>query len=783
MYENISGMKIQGGLFRKETSLEFFHDSRCNVLIILGRNGSGKSTISRAINDIKKGTGEFFKTNSFIDYDKQFITLKDDERENICVFNENYIQDNINIEERALGNIAIIGKQNICKDEIERINQEIERLLDEEKKANAICEKYDNDDGELSVNKHLSNIFDILKSNGGWAERGKNIEGLSTKKKVNMDILRKILEHSNEEALFNLNNDYNEKMAYYHSIARADVEKLPRINLPTKVDVELLMKLLAVKLEQAHFSEREEYLFNLASGTIVKHAEMVMRVLDESQSDVCPFCLRHIDKSLKDELLIKISNILSEKVKEHEEQLKKSIINVEEINMDKYAVLKTDASNFSSLLGKYNMQIKYINELIKHKLDYIYKPIVDFEDNISDIYENLIKETENINLKIDEYNNDIIQIEDKRNELKEINFKIAYHEIKDSYSNYHKLKENQKNAHKTLKDCQKHLNDKKEELARKKAELKNIKIAVEIINKNLVKIFFDKNRIRLCLNEDEYYSIYSNGECVSPNQVSVGERNIIALCYFFTELLDGRVENEAYKETYFLVIDDPISSFDYENKIGIYTFLRGIMEKLVNDNMNTKIIFLTHDVQAFYALKQIMSDISLAKNRFCVRELKNGCITEVKYNQRNEYSELLKMAFNFACEAGNYKDNELFIGNVLRRVVESFSTFSYKLGIDKISTDESVLSKIQDEEFREYYKDLMYRLLLHGDSHMEENMRAIPLYGFEENFDIRTKVRIAKEIIVFLYLLDSVHVERHIGDCKCAKTINVWKNEIKERLN
>ena len=90
------------------------------------------------------------------------------------------------------------------------------------------------------------------------------------------------------------------------------------------------------------------------------------------------------------------------------------------------------------------------------------------------------------------------------------------------------------------------------------------------------------------------------------------------------------------------------------------------------------------------------------------------------------------------------------------------------------------MNKIQDEEFREYYKDLMYKLLLHGDSHMEENMRAIPSYGFEENFDIRTKVKIAKDIIVFLYLLDSVHVEKHLNDDKCVEKINIWKKEIKD---
>ena len=50
--------------------------------------------------------------------------------------------------------------------------------------------------------------------------------------------------------------------------------------------------------------------------------------------------------------------------------------------------------------------------------------------------------------------------------------------------------------------------------------------------------------------------------------MSLGERNIIALCYFFTQILSNQDIGKLYQDEELVVIDDPISSFDFENKVG-----------------------------------------------------------------------------------------------------------------------------------------------------------------------------------------------------------------------
>lgn len=57
-------------------------------------------------------------------------------------------------------------------------------------------------------------------------------------------------------------------------------------------------------------------------------------------------------------------------------------------------------------------------------------------------------------------------------------------------------------------------------------------------------------------------------------------------------------------------------------------------------------------------------------------ELKNQKLVTFSYNKRQEYSELIKIVYNYAL--GNATEYELVIGNIMRQMLEAFSTFQYK---------------------------------------------------------------------------------------------------------
>ena len=87
----------------------------------------------------------------------------------------------------------------------------------------------------------------------------------------------------------------------------------------------------------------------------------------------------------------------------------------------------------------------------------------------------------------------------------------------------------------------------------------------------------------------------------------MGERNILALCYFFVEMLDNTEAEKAFSKEAFVVIDDPISSFDHENRIGIMSLLRRDLEKIVVGNSNSRIVLLTHDLQSAFDLQKLLT--------------------------------------------------------------------------------------------------------------------------------------------------------------------------------
>lgn len=73
---------------------------------------------------------------------------------------------------------------------------------------------------------------------------------------------------------------------------------------------------------------------------------------------------------------------------------------------------------------------------------------------------------------------------------------------------------------------------------------------------------------------------------------------------FFTQILSNQDIGKLYQDEELVVIDDPISSFDFENKVGISSFLRYQTHKIIKGNAKSKILFLTHDLSTFSDLQK-----------------------------------------------------------------------------------------------------------------------------------------------------------------------------------
>lgn len=383
-----------------------------------------------------------------------------------------------------------------------------------------------------------------------------------------------------------------------------------------------------------------------------------------------------------------------------------------------------------------------------------------------------------------EYNKEITATKPIVDHLTKINNQIAHFDIQDSYLQYLACAAQAKKEQEKLVELQNASARTKHRLDELEAMQKNVQVAVSIINNNLNYIFFSNTRFKIDYRNGNYI-LLSNGKSVRPSQVSQGERNIIGLCYFFASILQNQEESSGYTKEYLLVIDDPVSSFDIENKTGIMSFLRYQLGKFLLGNKDTRAIIMTHDLPTYYDSEKIFKELTAASETICgekpvyrLYELKNQKLVTFSYNKRQEYSELIKIVYNYAL--GNATEYELVIGNIMRQMLEAFSTFQYKKGFDDISTDQSILALLPEDVYKTYFENLMYRLILNNGSHrLEQTQSMSDMYFFTVISDSE-KQRTAKEILCFIYLLNKKHLLSHLEGCTDIESnLQHWCNDIK----
>ena len=280
------------------------------------------------------------------------------------------------------------------------------------------------------------------------------------------------------------------------------------------------------------------------------------------------------------------------------------------------------------------------------------------------------------------------------------------------------------------------------------------------MNKYLRFIFFDENR--LLINSMNNYS--SRGKAVDNFlKLSTAEKNIIKLVYFFINLEESIKKNE----NVLIIIDDPISSVDYDNRIGIYSFLKIGIKKILEKTNNAKFIILTHDESVEKHLNKVLTDlINDIVNNKCKNIVQHYMIEDFKIKNskqnHNYYSEQLQYIYNFISSKETTRVEEMTIGNVLRRVLEAYGTFNYRTGIIQLTKDKKILNKINNNR-KELYENMLFRLLLNDLSHSEDVSKESNTGGVEsERYSLKEKKEISKLVLCFLYELDNLHLEKHL---------------------
>lgn len=777
-------IKFRGRYFSDEVNLELFQEND-RLSIIYGKNGSGKSTITDAI---LQATGN----NSIEGIDYAYINDENGtayaDLEDIHVFNEDYINTRVKVKEDGLKTIVLLGELGDLEEKI----QDTELAIEAETKQNT--ELKENLEGLQDAENPESVYYCKMQINLGlsgdtnWAGREKKIKKLKRNASVTETVIDSIIRLQPKEDLGIIRDRFDKNHILLNQVRDNEAEKLNNIE-PLSVDFNevQLQSLLKQKVERPSLNAREEKILRMIEDGKADSVNEMKRIFSKEKNTHCPYCFQEVTAEYKKGLVESIEKVLSKEFDEHQGNLEKSIIQQIEVDFNGYEALDSKIIlACKNKIEEINKEIFAIHEIILKKINHPYTPILDFKTELQDRLEEYEVLRKKLQDEIVKYNEAVEKVEILERKLSEDNTLIAHYELSSDINRWEHAKKDYDTAKRAFENSSKELKEKKAILDLLRAQKKNIKIAVKLINNSLSYVFFSKNRLEIKI-ENEKYVLYSRGIPIKPGNVSLGERNIIALCYFFTELISNQEAKNGYTKKSVIIIDDPVSSFDFENKVGIMSLLKDKLSSVLKNNDESQVSVLTHDMQCYYDFQKIAGEIEKEikaeshghkKLIYSGRELKNKeFVTLTK--KYNEYSELFKIVYDYAC--GNTRDYEYTIGNVMRRILEAFSTFIYKKGIEDVSIDDSILACIDDKDYVEYFKNLMYRLVLHGESHMEERVKTLQDPEYLDFISDEAKERTAQEVICFMYELNSKHVLAHLeGESDVENNINNWLGKIKE---
>lgn len=154
MFENIKKIQIEGGYFEPSSGLDLFDSNQC-LSIIYGRNGSGKTSIAKAIRqlvgkDSKPQEGEvavpYIVTSDAV--------IPEEKKPSVFIFDEEFVQENVRTKGNGLETIVMMGEQVDLDTQITAKKAEGTVVDSKVVEQTALKEKYENTKIQMILLRH-----------------------------------------------------------------------------------------------------------------------------------------------------------------------------------------------------------------------------------------------------------------------------------------------------------------------------------------------------------------------------------------------------------------------------------------------------------------------------------------------------------------------------------------------------------------------------------------------------------------------------------------------------
>ena len=714
--------------FKWPSDLEDF--SKLNL--IYGWNGTGKTTLSRLLNQLCDQTTAK-GINMSIKVDDENMDSSKFERFPyvIKVFNRDYISETISVmSDDAIDPIYFIGREAVqIQNEIKQNSDKLSALqneLDKRRMKKRLAEK----ELEEFCSLKAKEIKNKLASSGAGIRKYQNYFKTNYKR----DVVKVLNDRS-------LSRDFE-----YMNISDLD-RLLGQIREPAKKEIDLFeydfpnFESIGRDVNDILKTEviRDTIKELLENFELEEWTSQGLKIFKANSSNLCPWCMqkppadrvKNLEKHFNDAF-----NKLIERISSSEQELKSIITNIPKLksqyNTDLYPELindyrKAEADLNEALVETTDWCNSMISELYEKRNNM--DTSVETTTNIPKINNNFLIQ---INAVINKHN---MKCRNFINEIGEIGEQFVLGTVCLSIERYNELSNTLEKCEAEVKSVESQISELEKKINELNSEARDSVEAIRELNRE-INDYFGHSEIQFKARGSGYTLLRMGNQV---RQLSDGEISTIALLYFLKSTADERITSSKT----IIVIDDPVSSLDSNN---LYRATMSILKRIKGFH---QILLFTHNFVLFRETLKVARQENVETNVYILDTIKGfdgkrrGRISLApKILEKSEYEFLFGSILKVSRGEVSSTEWHYNLPNMARRLLEAFLTFQF-------SSEKNLTDTIKEIDF-DYEKKNSILRFLHTYSHKD----TIPDPNQEEN-------AISEARYIVKYLMEMI---RHLNE-------------------
>lgn len=775
MFKN--DITIQGGPFTAPVFFEGLLSQRMNL--VYGRNGSGKSSIARAFRE-QQVTGVQIppERRYALSFDGSG-SLPQDVQNHLFVFNEDFIDESVKVSKDGLKAIVRIGASAQLDEPIQKANEQIKELTEQ---RGRLVDELDILQGgrDQSIAQAEKALKSGLKASGGFMDRLSSLEGRSNLTANLFDAVS--------------GTDISSPGSFDTAAAKAKLEagiqqylalqggtpvywQAPDLSgLP---DLDQVNALLSKVVRPAALNPEEQailedvYVVLSSEGFEAKTQELLLH----SDRAVCPLCHQPVTlehKHLLAERLQRFRNLQEDDFKDQVDAAIRGIrLLSETLPALPEAQYQASLDQGRDAIDGLNAFLSDVRDRLEKKRSNPLSPLPAVDDQaLTELVSVCRTAFKQLDDDVTAYNQSMQEKQQMLIRLKNDNVTLAVYENLPWIQAYKERTKRYEDLEKEVSSINTAIADQRGIISKLQGMMDQVDDAREQINTYLNIIFGQKKLYLANAGKDKYKLQLRKGDTyvdIPPKAVSSGERNALALAYFFACVMERKGKDYKYNDPTLLVIDDPVSSFDAENKAGVISLLTLQCRKVLDGNRESKVLVFTHDrttLRELCAQRLAMfgkNDERADKFLLLSPAQKLRTVSTKSILENMDYRAELNAIFGFA-RAQDPESFELYdtMGNTLRRFAESYATRMFCCSWPDLFSQPSSLDRLP-ADLQENIRSFAMRPVLNSASH-----------SVVDEFEPAELRRAARILLLYIYYASHDHLLAYLGDPWKMDLIEKW---------